>query len=168
MSLIKSIAIVLKKDARTWYDQCRSCLWRIGDGIILILIMSVWKRAVELNDPSKYEETVKTLREKYKRVFVLFTGEKDDKGVSWCPDCTKAEPALEKAFSIDDKNTVLLICNVKRSEYKGVTDFIYRRDKNIRLTTVPTIGKISPSMHVEMKLEEDQILNEELLNEIFE
>ena len=48
------------------------------------------------------------------KAFILFTGNKDENGLSWCPDCVQAEPfiqtkVLETAKSLGVK---LFICNV--------------------------------------------------------
>lgn len=78
-----------------------------------------------------------------------------------------AEPALEKALSFSDPNTVLLVCNVKRADYKGNSSYPYRTDKNIRLKTVPTFGVVRfPAMSVEMTLEEGDILKEDLMQDV--
>lgn len=39
-----------------------------------------------------YEEYCRAVAERNtKHVFVYFTGDKDDQGRSWCPDCVKGE-----------------------------------------------------------------------------
>lgn len=34
----------------------------------------------------------------YTKIFLLFTGSKDEQGISWCPPCNAAEPVLKKAL----------------------------------------------------------------------
>lgn len=51
--------------------------------------------------------------EKGKKVFVLFTGSKDvSTGESWCPDCVKAEPVLEKSLESLPENSEFITCYV--------------------------------------------------------
>ncbi len=42
---------------------------------------------------------------KTKRVFILFTGDKDENGVSWCPDCNVAEPVIKNNLDKLNENT---------------------------------------------------------------
>lgn len=43
-------------------------------------------------DVRGYEEFCKAVSErKGKNVFAYFSGDKDDKGKSWCPDCVKGK-----------------------------------------------------------------------------
>lgn len=35
-------------------------------------------------------------KDKSKTVLLLFTGSKDNAGVSWCPDCVRAEPVIDR------------------------------------------------------------------------
>ena len=47
------------------------------------------------------------------RVFILFTGSKDVvTGKSWCPDCVKAEPILEKCLEDLPENSNFITCFV--------------------------------------------------------
>ena len=51
----------------------------------------------QINDLSKNKNTV----------LLLFTGSKDNAGVSWCPDCVKTEPVLnsvsaDPSYASDD------------------------------------------------------------------
>lgn len=48
-----------------------------------------------------------------KRVFILFTGSKDVvTGKSWCPDCVKAEPVIEKCMEDLPPNSDFVTCLV--------------------------------------------------------
>ncbi|RYY88751.1 DUF953 domain-containing protein [archaeon] len=51
------------------------------------------------NFASVLSQATAVARENSAALFVLFTGEKDARGVSWCPDCSRAEPLLEGVFA---------------------------------------------------------------------
>ncbi len=38
-------------------------------------------------------------------MFILFTGDKDENGVSWCPDCNVAEPVIKNNLDKLNENT---------------------------------------------------------------
>lgn len=72
-------------------------------------------------------------------VFVLFTAEKCD-GVSWCGDSNRAEPLIISALETFRPDCVLVVCAVKRSEYKGPS-YSYRDSPIIKLRSVPTLQR---------------------------
>lgn len=45
-------------------------------------------------------------------VNVLFSGEKDSSGGSWCPDCVEAVPFIKDALEMYGENTVLISVDV--------------------------------------------------------
>lgn len=53
------------------------------------------------------------------KVVALFTGASDASGVSWCPDCNDAKPAIEAALAKADGPTVFITVPLVRDEYKG-------------------------------------------------
>ena len=53
-------------------------------------------------------------------VLALFTGDKDDSGHSWCPDCNDAQPVIDAALARSPVESIVLITvPLPRSEYKG-------------------------------------------------
>ena len=72
-------------------------------------------------------------------VFVLFTAEKCN-GVSWCGDSNRAEPLILSALETYRPDCVLIVCSVKRSEYKGPV-YSYRDSPIIKLRSVPTLQR---------------------------
>lgn len=55
-------------------------------------------RKVTVHD---YESLLKVLEESkgdFPKAVVLFTGSKDEAGVSWCPDCNVADPILSRCL----------------------------------------------------------------------
>lgn len=43
--------------------------------------------------PENFEQTIRDTC-KDGKTFVLFSGDKDENGKSWCPDCVQAEPYI--------------------------------------------------------------------------
>ena len=70
-----------------------------------------------------FEEALAAHAGKASTLLVLFTGEKDASGTSWCPDCNDAQPlidaALKHATEADGANIVLITVPLPRAEYKG-------------------------------------------------
>jgi hypothetical protein len=82
-------------------------------------------------------------------VVLVFLGEKvESTGLSWCPDCTRAEPVISKElndFWLDQQTKadgyqkiVVVTCTVSRSELRS-TDFVLKTDPAIQLGCVPTL-----------------------------
>ena len=117
-------------------------------------------------------------------LFVLFSGALappghplHGKGVSWCEDCTIAEPILDRQLERlakelgTAKSVVVLRCPVEREEYKGVPDYPYRKHPKIRLATVPTLvhwGKRGPKERLEEQECQDETLVSDLVDQIVE
>lgn len=63
-----------------------------------------------------YEDCLKKIEKYYNgrnQLNILFTGQKNDKGVSWCPDCNDADPFVTKAVNnYAKKDSVFLIVDV--------------------------------------------------------
>merc|ERR1711916_195167 len=129
--------------------------------------MSVWDEAVQIDgDELKvFGETVEREAAAHARLFVYFTGAKNADGQSWCPDCNDVVSTLRKVIN-EQKDLGLVIVNVKRENYKGIDDYFLRRHKGVRLSTVPTFGRWVNG-RLEMKLEETQVADVELLEEVF-
>lgn len=57
-----------------------------------------------------YESFMTTVNEcAGKSIICLFTGSKDEKGQSWCPDCNVAEPVIDKVINNYSPDTHVLI-----------------------------------------------------------
>jgi thiol-disulfide isomerase/thioredoxin len=95
-------------------------------------------------------------------VFVLFTGAiKAETGKSWCGDCTRAEPVIEKVMG-ETTNACLVECIVEREDYRD-QQYVYRTDKKIQLACVPTIMNWK---NPKIRLDDSQSSNEDLLREL--
>jgi hypothetical protein len=105
-------------------------------------------------------------------VFGLFTGSiVPETGKSWCPDCTAADPKVQRVLAQFKKPTVLLECPVLRSEYKGNAHYAYRQHPLVQLKAVPQLVKWILSANGEMvlggSLVEDDCANTSKLNDFF-
>jgi hypothetical protein len=95
--------------------------------------------------PSKFEaclaEAEGICEQEGKGLYIYFTGAKNsDTGLSWCPDCTRAEPLVLKVLSGVAGGCVFLEVPIEREVYRQ-PDFSLRTDSRIQLKCVPTLMK---------------------------
>lgn len=126
---------------------------------------------------------IKDFKPAGKIVNVLFTGEKDPSGNSWCPDCVEAVPYIQEALDKYGEGTALVTVDVG-DRYESVKDdklpsysFLYyllrptwkdmnnsfRKDKDSHLQVIPTLVRWKHPQ----RLEGDQLLKPELLQMFF-
>uniref|UniRef100_A0A8C2IPW8 Thioredoxin domain-containing protein 17 n=2 Tax=Cyprinus carpio TaxID=7962 RepID=A0A8C2IPW8_CYPCA len=85
-----------------------------------------------------YEEFCKAVSErKGKEIFAYFSGDKDDQGKSWCPDCVKAEPVVRGELSYLPEGSVFIYCQVGDRPYWKDPNNDFK--KTLKLTGVPTL-----------------------------
>ncbi|KAM5181951.1 thioredoxin domain-containing protein 17 [Mantella aurantiaca] len=109
-----------------------------------------------------YEEYCREVKKhKGETMFALFCGDKDQEGVSWCPDCVKAEPVIRGEMKHLPEGSVFIYCLVgERAYWKDPTnDF----KKNLKLTGVPTLVKVGTPQ----KLTEEECLKSDLIQMLF-
>ena len=75
-----------------------------------------------------------------KPIFVIFFAEKTN-GISWCPDCRRAEPVIAAALEQLCPDSVLVVFNVIKSEYKNLPGCSYRQEP-IYVKSVPTFSRL--------------------------
>ncbi len=79
-----------------------------------------------------YEEFCKAVSErKGKDIFAYFSGDKDDQGKSWCPDCVKGTLTLYSScavIKIRTKIVFLLFSLMQESQWSEESCLICRRD----------------------------------------
>mmetsp|Transcript_22313 Transcript_22313/g.37332 ORF Transcript_22313/g.37332 Transcript_22313/m.37332 type:complete len:132 (+) Transcript_22313:81-476(+) len=76
-----------------------------------------------------------------KAIFFLFIGERSKPlGISWCPDCVAAEPIIYAALAHKVGGCRLIEYSANREEYRN-SEYIWRLDPTIQLTSVPTLIK---------------------------
>uniref|UniRef100_U5EXP8 Thioredoxin domain-containing protein 17 n=1 Tax=Corethrella appendiculata TaxID=1370023 RepID=U5EXP8_9DIPT len=95
---------------------------------------------------------------------ILFTGEKDKNGVSWCPDCVSAEPHIKNALEkFADKNSHFICVDVgDRATWKDMNN-PFRKDKDTHLMVIPTLIRYKHPQ----RLEGEQLEKEDLLEMFF-
>ncbi|KAI7800650.1 putative thioredoxin domain-containing protein 17 [Triplophysa rosa] len=85
-----------------------------------------------------YEEFCKAVSErKGKDIFAYFSGDKDEQGKSWCPDCVKAEPVVRREMSHLPEGSVFIYCQVGDRPYWKDPNNDFK--KTLKLTGVPTL-----------------------------
>nr|XP_020657292.1 thioredoxin domain-containing protein 17 [Pogona vitticeps] len=113
-----------------------------------------------------YAELDRVVREKRKAgcaIFVYFSGDKDPAtGISWCPDCVKAEPIGRAELQNLPDGAVFIYCQVGDRAYWKDPDNEFR--KNLKLTGVPTLLKYGTPQ----KLVEEECFNPELVRMLFQ
>lgn len=98
------------------------------------------------------------------KVFCLFTGAKNTDGVSWCPDCTRAEPVIDSVL-VERSEVTLIEAIVERAAYRDA-QYLYRTDTKIKLKCVPTLMRWDAS--AAMSLDDKQSSDDVLVRELFD
>nr|XP_026695959.1 thioredoxin domain-containing protein 17-like [Ciona intestinalis] len=93
---------------------------------------------------------------KDKIIICLFTGDKDENGKSWCPDCVTSEPIVRKSLELikDDDSFVFVYCSVGGRAFWKDKSNPFRTNDKLKLNGVPTLMKWG---FPNEKLVEDQI-----------
>lgn len=100
-------------------------------------------------------------------LFILFTGAKQNNGISWCPDCVAAEPIIEASLAKLSRPIVFLECPVLREEYRGNSEYTYRTHPTFKLACVPTLIRMSSDYSkVTARLDDSQSQQEDLVEEL--
>ncbi|XP_005987558.1 thioredoxin domain-containing protein 17 [Latimeria chalumnae] len=76
---------------------------------------------------------------KDKQIFAYFSGSKNEQGVSWCPDCVRAEPVVHGELGHMPEGSVFIYCQVGEKPYWKNPNNEFREKLN--LTGVPTLLK---------------------------
>ncbi|CAD7092940.1 unnamed protein product [Hermetia illucens] len=97
-------------------------------------------------------------------VNMYFSGSKDERGSSWCPDCVRAEPVVKEAvakYASDDAKFVYIDVG-DRATWKD-PKCPFRTNKNTYLSVIPTLLRWKSPQ----KLEGPQCENPDLLEMFF-
>ncbi|XP_069800602.1 thioredoxin domain-containing protein 17 [Dendropsophus ebraccatus] len=109
-----------------------------------------------------YEEYCQAVdKHKGKLLFALFCGDKTEQGVSWCPDCVRAEPVVRKELTHVPEGSVFIYCEVGERAYWKNPNNDFKRI--LKLTGVPTLLKVGTPQ----KLTEDECLKPDLIQMMF-
>uniref|UniRef100_A0A8C9TXX6 Thioredoxin domain-containing protein 17 n=1 Tax=Scleropages formosus TaxID=113540 RepID=A0A8C9TXX6_SCLFO len=103
-----------------------------------------------------YDEFCKAVSERTgKDIFAYFSGDKDAQGVSWCPDCVKAEPVVRGELAHLPEGSVFYVYTRTHpnNEFKKV----------LKLSGVPTLLRYGTPQ----KLVEEECFKPELVRMMF-
>ncbi|KAM7348218.1 thioredoxin domain-containing protein 17 [Cochliomyia hominivorax] len=112
-----------------------------------------------------YRKSVEELyKDKDTKLYIYFTGEKDEKGVSWCPDCNDAQPFIDQAVEkFASSDAIFLTVDVGDRPFWKDMKNPFRGDSNIKLMVIPTL-LLWKSV---LRLEGDQCTKMDLLDMFF-
>ena len=124
---------------------------------------------IVVNDPADFnkqlDSAVAASASNNKPIFLYFTGAKNsDTKISWCPDCTRAEPVVNEVLG--NINCMFLEFNVIREQYR-IEDYPYRIDPRIKLSCVPTLILWKNGKSI-VKLNDDQCQNKDTVKDILD
>ncbi|XP_018410525.1 PREDICTED: thioredoxin domain-containing protein 17 [Nanorana parkeri] len=109
-----------------------------------------------------YEQYCKEVKKHHgKTVFALFCGDKNEDGVSWCPDCVKAEPVIRGEMKYLPESSVFIYCLVGERTYWKDPNNDFK--KNLKLTGVPSLVKVGTAQ----KLTEEECFKPDLIQMLF-
>ncbi|XP_067866478.1 thioredoxin domain-containing protein 17 [Heterodontus francisci] len=109
-----------------------------------------------------YDEFMKVVEaNKGKTIFAYFTGSKDANGLSWCPDCTTAEPIVRAELSKLPEGSVFIYCQTGDRPYWKNPENNFRT--KLKVTAVPTLMKYGTPQ----KLVEEELFVPELVHMLF-
>ncbi|XP_066552488.1 thioredoxin domain-containing protein 17 [Amia ocellicauda] len=109
-----------------------------------------------------YDEFTKAVSErKGKDIFAYFSGNKDPQGVSWCPDCVKAEPIVRGEMRHLPAGSVFIYCQVGDRSYWKDPNNEFR--KVLKLSGVPTLLRYGTPQ----KLVEEECFKADLVRMMF-
>lgn len=102
---------------------------------------------ITISDTAAFDEVLKRAAEAAGgkgTLFLLFTGESDSAGVSWCPDCNDAKPVVNAVLAeaaTAKGGVTLLEMPLIRADYRGNDAHAYRVHPQIKLQRIPTLMK---------------------------
>lgn len=134
------------------------------------LSSSTYKGAFESipsGPPDVHLAAIRAAREKHSgRIFIVYIGQADNSGNSWCGDCNDIKKVLS---NIPSENSILLECQVTRDEWKVSPGSAHplRSQRFLPVGGVPCLMKMGESRPI-AALTESDILDETLLLSLIE
>ena len=112
----------------------------------------------------EFQKTIEAEKKSGKAIFVLFTGKEDSTtGNSWCPDCVKAEPIIEKSIPKIKPENSFIVCIVgDRPTWKD-PQCEFRTNPQTKLKGIPTLMKWDTSE----RLNSDECAKADLVTMLF-
>ncbi|XP_073985125.1 thioredoxin domain-containing protein 17-like [Rhodnius prolixus] len=117
-----------------------------------------------VSDYEGFQKIIKNLEDKGESAVLIISGSRDETGKSWCPDCVKAEPVVEKYLSTKITKHLNLVRIELEYHYFKDPKNPFRTSSKVRLTRIPTL-MFWPGIK---RLEENECGNDELLDLFFE
>lgn len=111
-----------------------------------------------------YAAFLNCLKEKTGTIFILFSGSLDQNGVSWCPDCAKADPVIERNMDKAPEDSTFIHCHVGPREYWKDPNNEFRIDPKFFVKCVPTLLKLGS----QQRLQEEQCCKDDLVQMLFQ
>ncbi|KAK8727389.1 hypothetical protein OTU49_017479 [Cherax quadricarinatus] len=111
-----------------------------------------------------FVEKVDSFKDSDNPIYVLFSGSKDSRGKSWCPDCVVAEPVVKGALEKAPEDAVFVYVGVGSRDFWKDKNCVFRTDARTKLKCVPTLMKYGGPQ----RLEEEQCANVDLVHMLFE
>ncbi|XP_028856858.1 thioredoxin domain-containing protein 17 [Denticeps clupeoides] len=109
-----------------------------------------------------YDEFCNAVSERRgKDIFAYFSGNKDEKGVSWCPDCVRAEPVVRGELPHLPEGSVFIYCQVGERPYWKDSSNEFK--KTLKLSGVPTLLRYGTPQ----KLVEEECFKSDLVRMMF-
>ncbi|XP_034252184.1 thioredoxin domain-containing protein 17-like [Thrips palmi] len=107
----------------------------------------------EVKNFQDFENVIASLADLKVPVFAEFYGAHDSSGKSWCPDCVKAEPVVEKVMKTSAPGDAhfLHVSVGEKAEWRD-PGCPFRTDSRLKLTCIPTLMQWGTSRKL---LEED-------------
>ncbi|XP_038054847.1 thioredoxin domain-containing protein 17-like [Patiria miniata] len=97
-------------------------------------------------------------------VFILFCGDKDASGNSWCPDCVDAEPVVTAGLASAPDDAVFIYCCVGDRAFWKDQQNGFRTNNKVKLSAVPTLLKWG----TQKRLVEEECKKPDLVKMFFE
>ncbi|XP_063699076.1 thioredoxin domain-containing protein 17 [Culicoides brevitarsis] len=111
----------------------------------------------------EFEALVTKLEAEKKPINILFSGDKDEAGVSWCPYCNRAAPVIEKALENAPEDSIFIKVEIERPYWKDPNNS-YRKDPRTKLVFLPTLLRWKSPQ----RLDGEQACNKDLVEMLFE
>lgn len=91
-----------------------------------------------------YEEFKKLISElealeKKSAIHILFIGDKEDSGDSWCPYCKIAEPVIDDSLDAASESSHFIVASIGNKKKWRDIDCPFRKDPDTFLVMVPTL-----------------------------
>ncbi|XP_055839121.1 thioredoxin domain-containing protein 17 [Episyrphus balteatus] len=86
----------------------------------------------------EFTKLVEGLESSGEPIHVLFSGNKDENGKSWCPYCVKAEPVITEAVEKSAEKSHFVHVEIDRPFWKDL-NCPFRKDPRTHLIFLPTL-----------------------------